>query len=88
MISQVPFPQTTTHIHNFGTKTLKNNNTCFGTYSYSAGTQHGNLHQLPLMMRRMTYFFCGPTEGPVFATANTGKTQERLWKNAGEWTGG
>ena len=23
----------------------------------------------------------------MLATANTGKTRERLWKNAGEWTG-
>ena len=24
---------------------------------------------------------------PVFATADTGRTRERFWKNAGEWTG-
>ena len=40
-------------------------------------------------MSRVTYFhlFCRPTQEPVLATANTGKTQERFWKNAGEWTG-
>ena len=37
---------------------------------------------------RVTYLFCGPTQEPVLATANTGKTRERFWgKNAGEWTG-
>ena len=45
------------------------------SYSYSAGTQHGNLHPAgwPIL-------FCGPTEEPVFTTANIGKTQERVWK--------
>ena len=35
----------------------------------------------------MTILFCGPTQEPVLAAANTGKTQERFEKNAGEWTG-
>ena len=30
--------------------------------------------------------FCGPTQEPVLATANTGKTWKRFLKNAGEWT--
>ena len=30
--------------------------------------------------------FCGPTWEPVLAAANTGKAQERFWKNASEWT--
>ena len=33
------------------------------------------------------FFFCGLTQEPVLATANTGKTGEGLWKNADEWTG-
>ena len=47
----------------------------FLAYLYSAGTQHGNLHQAgwPIL-------FCGPTQEPVLATANTGKTQKRFWK--------
>ena len=54
----------------------------FLAYLYSAGTQHGNLHPTgrPIL-------FCGPTQDPVLATANTGKNWERFWKNAGEWTG-
>ena len=49
---------------------------------YSAGTQHGNLHPTgwPII-------FCGPTQEPVLAKANTGKNCERFWKNAGEWNG-
>ena len=72
------------HIHNFGMQTQKNNNTCFGAYLYSAGTQHGNLHPAgwPIL-------FCGPTQEPVSAAANAGKTREVFFflKNAGEWTG-
>ena len=49
---------------------------------YSAGTQHGNLH-----LARWPISFCGPTQEPVSAAANIGKTWERFWKNAGEWTG-
>ena len=33
------------------------------------------------------FLFCGPTLEPLLATANTGKTRERFWKNADEWTG-
>ena len=33
------------------------------------------------------HLFCGPTQEPVLATANTGKSRERFGKNAGEWTG-
>ena len=51
------------------------------------GTQHGNLHQLSVSMSRVTNFIFGPTQEPVLATANTGKTRERFWKNASEWTG-
>ena len=62
-------------IHNFGTQTQKNNNTCFGTYLYSVGTQHRKLHQA-----QWPILCCGPTQEPVLAPANTGKTQEMLWK--------
>ena len=46
------------------------------------GTKHGNLYPTvwPIL-------FCGPTQEPVLATANTGKNREMFWKNAGEWTG-
>ena len=36
---------------------------------------------------RVTYLFFLPTQEPVLATANTGKTRERFGENAGEWTG-
>ena len=52
-------------------------------YLYSTGTQRANLHPAgwPIL-------FCGPTQEPVLATANTGKTKGRgFGKNAGEWTG-
>ena len=48
------------------------------------GTQHGNLHQFSVTMSRV---ICGPTQEPVLVTANTGKTRERFWENADEWTG-
>ena len=54
----------------------------FLAYLYSVDTQHGNPHQAGWPIS-----FCGPTQQPVLATANTIKTRERFWKNAGEWTG-
>ena len=40
-------------------------------------------------MSRVAYFILrAHTQGPVLATANTGKIRERFEKNAGEWTGG
>ena len=69
-------------IHSFGTQNQKNSNTYFGPDLYSASTQHGNLHPAG-----WPTLFCWPTQEPVLATANTGKTRERFWKkNAGEWT--
>ena len=52
------------------------------------GTQRGNLNQLSVTMGRMTCFILRPTQEPVLATSNTGKTRERFWKNAGVWTRG
>ena len=58
---------------------------CFLAYLYSAGTQHGNLHPAgrPIL-------FCGPTQEPCVSHRQNRKKnhQGRLWKNAGEWTGG
>ena len=69
-------------VNNFGLQNQKNNSTCFEAYLYSVGTQHENLQSAgwPIL-------FCGPTQEPVLATANTEKNRERFWKNAGEWTG-
>ena len=44
-------------------------------YLYTTGTQHGNLHPA-----RWPSLFCGPTQEPVLAAANTGKPWERFWK--------
>ena len=41
----------------------------FWAYLYSAGIQHGNLHPA-----RWPILFCGPTQKPVLAAANTWKT--------------
>ena len=41
----------------------------FLAYLYSAGTQRGNLHPT-----EWSILLCGPTQEPVLATANTGKT--------------
>ena len=53
----------------------------FLTYLYSTVTQHRNLHPAgcPIL-------FCGPTQEPVLATANTGKTWERFLKKCSDWT--
>ena len=64
--------------------------TCSGANSYFMSTQHDNLHQPyndqgdPLKKKKK----CRPTQDPVLATVNTGKTWgEVLKKNEGEWTG-
>ena len=54
----------------------------FLAYLHSAGTQHGNPHQVGLPI-----LFCGPTQELVLAKANTGKIGRGFGKNAGEWTG-
>ena len=48
---------------------------CFWAYLYSTGTQHGNLHPTgwPIL-------FCGPTQEPVIATADTEKKLGEVWK--------
>ena len=64
------------------------NNTGFGAYLYSVGTQHGNLYQSSVTTSRVTYFILQADTGTALATANTGKSRERFWKkNEGEWTG-
>ena len=58
-------------------QTQKNNNTSFGTYLYSAGTQHGNLHHLSVMKSRVTYFI-------LRAHPGTGVSHSQHWKNLEE----
>ena len=54
-----------------------NNNTCFGAYLHSTGTQHGNLHQLSVTMSRVTYFILRAHTGTCVS-----HSQHR--KNSGE----
>ena len=69
-------------------KTQKNNQTCFGTYLYSAGTQHGNLHQMPVMMSRVTYFVLrAQTRTGVNHSQHRKNSGEVFGNNADEWTG-
>ena len=58
-------------IHNF----WKNKTHALEPIYISAGTQHRNLHPAvwPIL-------FCGPTQEPVLAISNTGKTWEKFWK--------
>ena len=61
--------------HSFHKSSYHKSCVFFLAYLYSAGTQNGNLHPggWPVL-------FCGPTQEPVLATANTGKNRERFWK--------
>ena len=62
-------------------KSLHHQSYVFRVYLYSAGTHYGNL---PPASRPI--LFCGPTQEPVLAAANTGKIWERFGKNADELT--
>ena len=73
---------------------MMHKNTRFRAYLYSAGTEHGSLHQLSVTMRRVTYFILWPTQEPALVTATTGKIQAIFFekkktkkKTEGEWTG-
>ena len=44
------------YMHHFEMPTQTNNNTYFGAYLHSAGTQHGNLHLMSAATSRVTYF--------------------------------
>ena len=56
-------------------KSLHHKSYVFWAYLCSAGTQHRNLHPA-----RWLILFRRPTQEPVLATANTGKTWEKFWK--------
>ena len=64
-------------IHNFEMPNQKNNNTCLGAYLYSAGTQHGSLHQSSVTMHRVTDFI-------LRANTGTGVSRSQHRKNSGE----
>ena len=68
---------------------MTHNNICFGAYLYSAGTQHGNLHQSSSLWQWAVWpiLFCRSTQEPALATANAGKLGKGLWKNEGECAG-
>ena len=59
-------------------------------YFYSAGTQHRNLHQLPVSvtMSKVTYFILRANIGTHVSHSQHKKNSENvLEKNAGKWTG-
>ena len=66
----------------------KHINTCLCVYSYSAGTQIGNRHQLPVTTSMLTYFILRAHTGTVVSHRQCRKNSgELLGTNAGEWTG-
>ena len=94
IIPQVSFSKTTTQIISTISeckpcKTVTN----FGTYIYSEGTQHRSLHQLPVTMSWVTYFFLQAHTGTGVSSGQHRKnclSQHRknsrgLGNNAGEW---
>ena len=62
-------------------------NTYFGTYLRSVALDTGTYISGLLRWAGWPTLFCGPTQQPVLATANTAKTPESFGENAGEWTG-
>ena len=92
IIPQVSFSQISNHwqnyIHNFGMLTQKNNNTCVEAYLQSTGTQHRNLHQLSVMMSRVTYFILRAHTGTGVShsqhSKNTGEVLEKMQVNGPE----
>ena len=66
------------YIHYFGTQTPRKTVTCFGAILYSVGTLPENLHQLFVMMNRLTYFIVRAHIGTDVSPANAGKTRERF----------
>ena len=76
-------------IHNFGTQTEKNNNTCLGAYLYPAGPQDGNLHQSSVTKSRVTYFILRVHKGTGVNHSQHMKTSGDVSgkTNAGEWIG-
>ena len=63
----------------------KNNDTCFGAYLHSAGTQHGNLHQLSVTLSRVTYFILRSNTGTYVGHSHhrkySGKVLEKMQVN-------
>ena len=75
------------YIHNFETQTRKNNNTCFGAYFYSAGTKHGNLHQLSNYEQCDQFYSAGLHRNRWYPRLTQEKKPGQApEKNAGEWT--
>ena len=68
---------------------LIRNNASFGAYSYSAGSEYGNLHQSSVTTSRLTRstVISGPTKELVFAKHKARKNGKRSSKNEAEWTG-
>ena len=70
----------------FEMPTQKNSKTCYGDYSCSTGTQHGNLHQLSVTTSRVTYFIRRAHTGTGVSNSQHGKnSREIFFINAVEW---
>ena len=66
----------------------ENNDTCFGAYLYSAGSQHGNLHHLSVTMSRVTYFILRAHTATGVSHSQLRKNPGEIWEqNVGEWNG-
>ena len=67
----------------------KNDIECFGIYSYSAGTQHGNRHQLSVTISRVACFIPWAHTGTGVSHSQHRKKLGRGFgkQNAGEWNG-
>ena len=48
------------------------------------GTQHGEPASIVCNNQQGDLLYSGATQEPALITANTGKNQERFWKNMGE----
>ena len=71
------FSESQNHTRTFEMPTRKPNSTCFEAYLYSAGIQHGNLHQLSATTSRVTCFI-------LRACTGTGVCHNHNNKNSGE----
>ena len=53
---------------------------CLGAYLYSAGSQHGNLHQSSVTRRRVTYFILWAHQEHALVTTNEKKKSRKRFE--------
>ena len=61
-------------------QTHRNNDTYFGAYLYSAGTQHGNLNQLSVTVSWVTYYILQAYTRTGVSHSQHRKNSEEVWK--------